>query len=472
MILKINVTHWVSVKPNYRLRETLIKWLRRRIAALRSARNPHVPGRTFRFLRAARLALHPPHSLNQRLLSTIACFAALALPVCAIASQETRPMREDNDVLVVTQHIDVDASRSAVDRASAETQRASAEVTRAVQEAARAGKEAARAAADVARAAVASIDANEIRDTVRRAMDEAGRGGMVYQMSGETPQRGNPYSAREVREFKQTLADGTVISRQSTRLLARDSEGRTRQELRQSDGTARIFINDPVAKEAIIVDPQKRMACKATFHKEAIYDCFSQMRGDWKPLGFAFNASSKGGIGMMSASDDVRVNVNTNAKIIDLTDGEMTRSKSGVYSYSASGSGTASASPGSLRLESPQPPQPPQPPVPPSPPTPNTAKHKDGAVKRERSTQTYEGLRVDVDRSVETIAAGAIGNNRAIESISERYYSPDLKMNVFTRRSDPRNGESTYRMVDVKRGEPEINQFRVPAGFAETQGKR
>jgi hypothetical protein len=45
-------------------------------------------------------------------------------------------------------------------------------------------------------------------------------------------------------------------------------------------------------------------------------------------------------------------------------------------------------------------------------------------------------------------------------------------MNVFTRRSDPRSGESTYRMVDVKRSEPEISLFRVPVGFSETRGKR
>jgi hypothetical protein len=55
-------------------KETLIKWLRRRIAALRGARNPHVPGRTFRFLCAARLALHPPRSLHQRFLKRIKGF--------------------------------------------------------------------------------------------------------------------------------------------------------------------------------------------------------------------------------------------------------------------------------------------------------------------------------------------------------------------------------------------------------------
>jgi hypothetical protein len=352
-----------------------------------------------------------------------------------------------------------------------DTATARADAQRAIAEATRATRDAVRAASDAAKAAVASVDVNEIRETVRRAMDETGRRGFTFHMSDDTPQRGNPYSARELREFKQTLGDGTVISRQSTRLLARDSEGRTRQELRQPDGTARIFINDPVAKEAIIIDPQNRTACKATFNKEAIYDCFSKMRGDWKPLGFSFNASNKGGIGMMRTSDDVNVNVNANAKIIDLTDGETISGKSGIYSYSASGPGTVSVSPGSVRLESPQRAQPPVPPVPPAP---NASTSKESSVKRERErvTQIYEGLRVDVDRSVETITAGAIGNSRPIESISERYYSPDLKMNVFTRRSDPRNGESTYRMVDVKRSEPEISQFRVPSGFSETQGKR
>jgi hypothetical protein len=421
MMLKKNVKYWVSVKPNYRL-----------------------------------LAI-----------ACTACVATMGLPIVAMASQETISTIEDRDRVsadesvlddecVVAQQSDVDSTRSATARASAETQRAAAvtEATRAVSEAKRAAQDAARAASDAAKAAVASVDVNEIRETVRRAMEDATRGGIVYQMSGETPQRGNPYSAREVREFKQTLADGTVISRQSTRLLARDSEGRTRQELRQPDGTARIFINDPVAKEAIIIDPQNRTACKATFNKEAIYDCFSKLRGDWKPLGFAFNASSKGGIGMMTANDDVSFHVSANAKIVDLTQsGDGAR-----WNKSWSNSGAPIAQP--------------VPPVPPMPPTPPARPSNDGSSKRERTTQTYEGLRVDVDRSVETIAAGAIGNSRAIESISERFYSPDLKMNVFTRRSDPRNGESIYRMIDLKRSEPEISQFRVPAGFTETQGKR
>ena len=94
-------------------------------------------------------------------------------------------------------------------------------------------------------------------------------------------------------------------------------------------------------------------------------------------------------------------------------------------------------------------------------------------VTREKKTkQPYEGLLVDTDRTVETIAAGTIGNSKAIESIHERYYSPELKMTVYVRRNDPRNGESLYRMADVKRTDPDANVFKVPSGYTVTEGKK
>ena len=94
-------------------------------------------------------------------------------------------------------------------------------------------------------------------------------------------------------------------------------------------------------------------------------------------------------------------------------------------------------------------------------------------VSREKKTQqSYEGLKVDIDRTVETIAAGAIGNSKPIESVVERYYSTELKMTVFSRRSDPRNGESIYRMTDIKRSDPDAALFRVPAGYSVSEGKK
>jgi hypothetical protein len=316
-----------------------------------------------------------------------------------------------------------------------------------------ASKEAALARANVN----VNIDVNEIRETIRKSIEDANQYGTMItrRSSSDEVVKGNPYSAREVREFKQTLGDGTVISRQSTRLLARDREGRLRQELRQPDGTARVYINDPVAREVLILDPQKRIACRADFDKKAINDCFNQTRGDWKPLGFAFNIG-KNGVGMMNANDDLVVEVSPHAQIIDLT--REIKKRSGQ-------------SDGSM--------VPPVPPVPPVPALPSLSALKGmpgsehAQVTREKKTkQPYEGLLVDTDRTVETIAAGVIGNNKPIESIHERYYSPEFNMNVYVRRSDPRNGESVYRMVDVKRTEPDGSVFRVPSGYTLSEGKK
>jgi hypothetical protein len=57
-----------------RAMETPIEWLLRRVTSLRGARNPHVPVRTLRLLRAARLVLHPSRSLNQRFPSCSATY--------------------------------------------------------------------------------------------------------------------------------------------------------------------------------------------------------------------------------------------------------------------------------------------------------------------------------------------------------------------------------------------------------------
>ena len=307
---------------------------------------------------------------------------------------------------------------------------------------------------------IANINVDEIRETIRKAIDDAGvHGTLIHRKyATDSAEKGNPYSAREVREFKQMLGDGTVISRQSTRLLARDREGRTRQELRQPDGTARVFINDPVDKVAFILDPQKRTACRADFNERAINDCFNQTRGDWKPLGFAFSAS-RNGIGMMNSRDDLTVEVSPHATIIDLTKKTIKRELSDLRSALPS-----------LR---PVPPTPLVPPLPPLPGLSATTGAGNAQITREKKTQQpYEGLSVDVDRTVETIAVGSIGNSKAIESVYERYYSPELKTNVYVRRSDPRNGESVYRMVDVKRAEPDAQMFHAPAGFTMTEGKK
>jgi hypothetical protein len=79
--------------------------------------------------------------------------------------------------------------------------------------------------------------------------------------------------------------------------------------------------------------------------------------------------------------------------------------------------------------------------------------------------QVIEGVEAEGTRTITTIPAGEIGNERPIEVVSERWYSPELQTNILTRRTDPRTGETVYRLTNIHRGEPSASMFEVPAGY-------
>lgn len=92
-----------------------------------------------------------------------------------------------------------------------------------------------------------------------------------------------------------------------------------------------------------------------------------------------------------------------------------------------------------------------------------------GQIKRETlPSQVIEGLTCDGERITRTIPAGAIGNEKPIEIVSETWTSPELHVMVMRKRSDPRSGETLYRLTDIKRGEPDPALFQVPSNFKST----
>jgi hypothetical protein len=77
----------------------------------------------------------------------------------------------------------------------------------------------------------------------------------------------------------------------------------------------------------------------------------------------------------------------------------------------------------------------------------------------------YEGIRAKGTKTTATLPAGAVGNRRPIEVVSERWYSPELRVVVFARRADPRYGETIYRLRNIMRVEPESSLFQVPGDY-------
>ena len=93
-------------------------------------------------------------------------------------------------------------------------------------------------------------------------------------------------------------------------------------------------------------------------------------------------------------------------------------------------------------------------------------------VKSENlGTQVMEGVAVQGKRVTHTIPAGQIGNERPLEIITETWYSRDLQTVVMSKTTDPRSGESVYKLTGISRTEPDHSLFEVPADYTVTEAQ-
>ena len=79
--------------------------------------------------------------------------------------------------------------------------------------------------------------------------------------------------------------------------------------------------------------------------------------------------------------------------------------------------------------------------------------------------KTIDGVAVEGRKTTTVIPAGQVGNEQPITITSEQWRSPELNLLVMTRHSDPRTGESSYRLQNIIRAEPDRSLFMVPADY-------
>jgi hypothetical protein len=220
-----------------------------------------------------------------------------------------------------------------------------------------------------------------------------------------------------VTETVQTLADGNRITHKMTASVARDSEGRTRREQTlpaigpwASDGAPAkmITIVDPVAGVTWMLDERTKTARKAMRHSTGNFT----------------HTAGKGPI-----------NVERHVEIAGEMGGTAgVRHENMVFIRHA----------GSADMKAENLPQP----------------------KTEQLGQkNVEGLVAEGTRTTITIEAGKIGNDRPLDVVDERWYSNELQTPVLTRHSDPRMGETTYKLTTVSRSEPSRALFEVPTDY-------
>ena len=288
--------------------------------------------------------------------------------------------------------------------------------------------------------------------------DRVGRGKVV---------KGAPYSAEIVTERNQSLADGNAITHESRSRVYRDAEGRTRQETMRGDKLRSVYISDPVAGMSYTLLPGAKIAFASPRHEHTPHPPRpprverDKMSGDTTIV-----------------SGERRIVV----KRIEGDDGMPGSEEVRVQVYRLSDDGRdASAGTRTPPAATPTPPIPPlppppsadmTPPIPPLPPMPgvhtmrfeSTADLGKGTAAN-LGTKSFDGVSAEGKSTTWTIPAGKIGNRKAIQIVSESWYSPDLQVTVYSRYSDPRTGESIYRLANVKRAEPSPDLFKVPDDY-------
>jgi len=212
---------------------------------------------------------------------------------------------------------------------------------------------------------------------------------------------GAPYSAQAVTETTQVLPDGNRITRKSSSLIARDSQGRTRREQNLNsvgpwaspeDG-AFVSIDDPVAGARYTLIKNSKSAIK-----------------------FAFNP----------------------AQIQERREAERKLKQAARSKEQAERGG------GQLAIAS----------------EPKTA-----VATELLGTRMIEGIPAEGKRVTETIPAGKIGNEKPIEVINETWYSSELQTVVMSKHSDPRSGDVVYTLTNILRAEPDASLFVVPQDY-------
>lgn len=97
-------------------------------------------------------------------------------------------------------------------------------------------------------------------------------------------------------------------------------------------------------------------------------------------------------------------------------------------------------------------------------------KEKPNRQSEDLGRQIFEGIEAEGRRTRMVLPSGAIGNERSLEIVSERWYAPSLQAVVFRKRNDPRFGETTFRLTNITTSEPPHALFTLPSDYTVTEG--
>jgi TonB family protein len=340
--------------------------------------------------------------------------------------------------------------------------------------------------------------------------------------------KGKPFSAVAVSEATQALVDGNRIVRRTSSNLYRDSEGRTRREqslatvgpfTTADDSAQRVFINDPVAGVNYVLNPRAQTAQKNSLPQVRVMTATAgvgPLTGVSTATATTTNSATTTTMTVVADSSlkvsggamqtmamkrpqpeypavakaagaegtvKVQITVDENGQVVDavavdghplLRQAAIDAAKQwqfkafelggkpakvqGVITFNFTLDKSASGVTAGKMVAATAPPVVFER-------TPFSGGERMELKSEPLGKRTFDGVEAEGTRTVSTIPAGAIGNERPIEIVSERWYSAELQTVVMTRHSDPRTGDNVYRLENINRSEPQANLFQVPSDY-------
>lgn len=309
------------------------------------------------------------------------------------------------------------------------------------------------------------------QQAAQRAGDTTTLTASMLRISSSGIVKNAPYSAEAVSESMQRLADGNQIVNTSRSMQYRDAAGRTRTEVHGEDGELRtVTISDPVEGARWILNPQRKSATRLDMKSElarAEADAARAAATQARIAAAQARAQAEGARAIADqqrrAADQTRERIDQLRKEgklpegthvivkdvqrgLDATEVRVRVAQPAAAAMPAARAMSAQIAPMIIGAV-------------------NDGKWSAKAVTRELDGRDFSGVRAEGNQRSYTIPAGEIGNRAPIEVSSETWYSPELQVTVYHKRSDPRSGDVVYRLDKLKRGEPPAALFSVPSDY-------
>jgi hypothetical protein len=276
--------------------------------------------------------------------------------------------------------------------------------------------------------------------------------------SSEKVVKGAPFAADVVNESVQTLADGNRIVRTSNSKMYRDSEGRFRRDGAVNSGGSFGYyvgvlnpsITDPVLGFKYILNDKDKTVRRWVIKTPVALtgEAFEKLRGKLKELSTAdpkMSPEARAELEKTLAQQGKTMTIVTTPLAQSIQEKiELEKAVVGKIAIATTiPSGELIAIEGGM------------------------ARSGSGYAANTEAlgTKNIEGVEAEGTRTTTTIPAGAIGNERAIEIVYEKWYSKDLQLIVYSKHSDPRYGDQTYRLTNISRSEPDPSVFAVPTEY-------